>query len=251
MRRFLLLLALVLAGGCGEEEGGAAASAPLPDVPWSLISGIDVAGWEAHAPSATFADGTVSGSNGCNRFTGPYTVDGDQLEIGQVAVTEMACEPPADAVERAFMAALEEVAGWSVEDGELTLSDADGKELLRFGVPSIEGAWDATAFLHGGGVSSPLPGTAVTATFSADGSLSGSAGCNTYNTTYTVDGAKLTIGKEIATTRMMCAEPAGLMEAEAEYIAALPRAVAYRVEGTMLSLLTAEGTYVATYVRKS
>ena len=39
------------------------------------------------------------------------------------------------------------------------------------------------------------------------------------------------------------------MEQEQAYLAALPRAVSYRVEGISLSLLTAEGTYVANYQR--
>ena len=43
-----------------------------------------------------------------------------------------------------------------------------------------------------GGMASPLAGTQLTAQF-ADGSLNGSAGCNTYNATYTVDGDSLSI----------------------------------------------------------
>ncbi len=39
------------------------------------------------------------------------------------------------------------------------------------------------------------------------------------------------------------------MEQEQAYLSALPLAVKYRVEGSKLSLLTAQGTYVATYQR--
>jgi len=49
----------------------------------------------------------MSGSTGCNRCSGPYTVDGDTLELGAIVSTQMACPPPARAVETAF------VAGWS------------------------------------------------------------------------------------------------------------------------------------------
>jgi heat shock protein HslJ len=48
-------------------------------VPWILASGVDVPGWEQTPPSATFNEETVGGSTGCNRFTAPYTVDGDTL----------------------------------------------------------------------------------------------------------------------------------------------------------------------------
>ena len=41
------------------------------------------------------------------------------------------------------------------------------------------------------------------------------------------------------------------MEQEAAYLAALPAAVRYRVDGGSLSLLTADGTYVVSYARAS
>ncbi len=243
-----LALALTFAAGCGEDDDGAAGGPGFEGVPWTVTSGIDVAGWEAYAPSATFADGTVSGSTGCNRFTAPYTIDGDTLEIGTAARTEMACPAPAGAVENAFADALEHVAGWRMEGAELVLAGEDGGELLRFGEPSPAGAWEATAFLIGDGVSSPMPGTEVTAVFE-DGTLSGSAGCNTYRATYETGRGTITIG-EPAATMMACPDPDGVMEQEQAYLSALPLAVAYRVEGTQLSLLTADGTFVATYQRK-
>jgi hypothetical protein len=46
-----------------------------------------------------------------------------------------------------------------------------------------------------------------------------------------------------------CAEPAGVMEQEAAYLAALPMAVAYHVDGTVLELLSADGTRLVTYTR--
>ena len=247
---FALALALVFAAGCGaDDDDDGAAGAPLFEgVPWTLTSGVDVEGWEAHAPSATFVEGTVSGSTGCNRFTAPYTIDGDTLAIGAAARTEMACPAPADAVESAFANALEQVAGWRMEGAELVLAGEDEGELLRFGEPSPDGAWEATAFLIGDGVSSPLPGTEVTAVFE-DGTLSGSAGCNTYRATYETGRGTITIGEPSA-TMMACAEPAGAMDQEQAYLSALPLAVGYRVEGTQLSLLTADGTFVATYQRK-
>jgi heat shock protein HslJ len=82
-----------------------------------LSSGLDVEGWEQTAPSVTFADGTVGGSTGCNRFTASYTLDGDAVELGMVASTQIACPPPADAVERAYLDAIGRVAGWEL-DGE-------------------------------------------------------------------------------------------------------------------------------------
>ncbi len=41
------------------------------------------------------------------------------------------------------------------------------------------------------------------------------------------------------------------MEQEAAYLAAIPTAVRYRVDGATLALLSADGTYVALYERAS
>jgi putative lipoprotein len=92
------------------------------------------------APTATFADGSVSGSTGCNRYNGPYTIDGESLEIGPVASTLMACPPPRDAIESAYVAALDRVQTWAIDGEELVLSDDEGEELLRYAGPSRESA---------------------------------------------------------------------------------------------------------------
>jgi heat shock protein HslJ len=160
----------------------------------------------------------------------------------------MACPPPADAVERAYVAALERVAGWRTEDDALVLEDGDGAELLRYATASLVGEWKATSILTPTALTSPLPGTEITASFSVDGRLSGSSGCNTYTATYSTDRGEIEI-TEPAGTRKACAEPEGVMEQEAAYLAALPSAARYRIDGGLLELLAADGTFVATYVR--
>ena len=171
-----LALGLVV-GGCGgddeDESEPQAEAAALEGVPWVLSSGLDVEGWEQAAPSVTFEDGTVGGSTGCNRFTASYTVDGDAVELGMIASTQIACPPPADAVERAYVEALGRVAGWRLDGEELVLLDEDDAEVLRYAAASPVGDWEVTAFLNGDAVSSPLPGTTLTATFGDDGTLSG------------------------------------------------------------------------------
>ncbi len=106
-------------------------------VPWALSDGIAVAGWESVLPSARFEEGRVAGSTGCNRFTAEYTLDDAALEIGPIASTRMACIPPADQVERAYLDALSRVAGWRLDDSDLVLLDGDGAELLRYRAASL------------------------------------------------------------------------------------------------------------------
>jgi heat shock protein HslJ len=245
----VVLVALALAAGCGEDDqqGDAARAPSFEGVPWVLSSGLKTAGWERAAPSATFTDGRVAGSAGCNRYTAPYTLEGEALTIGELATTQMACEPLAD-VEREYVAVLAGVAGWRLTGDQLVVLDGDGAELLRFSEPSPVGDWKATAFLQANAVASPIAGTEVTASFGADGTLAGSAGCNRYNATFTTESGAIEIAAP-ASGRKECAEPDGVMKQEQAYLSALPLAAEYRVEGEMLSLLTADGTIVATYVR--
>jgi heat shock protein HslJ len=199
-------------------------------------------------PSATFERGTVGGSTGCNRYTAGYTVDGDSLKLGRIAQTQMACAPPADAIEHAYVGALVKVRGWKSDGGELVLVGADDAELLRYRAATPRGSWQVTAFLRGDAVVSTLAGTTLSATFGADGALSGSAGCNTYKATYRTDKGRIEIGPPAA-TRMICTAPTGVMEQETAYLSVLPTAVGYRVDGHSLELLSADGTLVATYTR--
>jgi heat shock protein HslJ len=242
------VLLLCLASGCGGDEAPASDEASLVGVPWVLTAGLDAQGWENAPPSATFADGTVGGSTGCNRFTAPFTVDGDSLELGTIAATQMACVPPSDTVERAYLAALGKVARWRMDGSSLVLLDGEENELLRYDAASPVGSWEATVIQTGFALTSPLPGTKVTATFADDGTLTGSAGCNTYRTSFTTDEGGIEIAPPAA-TKKTCASPAGVMAQEAAYLAVLPTAAHYRVDGGSLALLSADGTYVASYVR--
>ena len=71
-----------------------------------------------------------------------------------------------------------------------------------------------------GGVTSLLAETAMSLRFDEDGKLSGSAGCNGFSATYTIDGEALEIGKS-ASTRKHCPEPEGLMDQERRFLEAL------------------------------
>jgi heat shock protein HslJ len=91
-----------------------------------------------------------------------------------------------------------------------------------------------------------IVGTEITARFES-GRLTGSAGCNMYTAAYTVGGNALTISPA-ASTRRACSAPAGIMEQEATYLAALTTTAAYRIEGDRLILETADGARVASFL---
>jgi heat shock protein HslJ len=96
------------------------------------------------------------------------------------------------------------------------------------------------------GVVSVIAGTEMTADFGSDGQLTGNAGCNTYNASYSTDGDSIHIGP-IASTRMFCGAPDGVMDQETQYLAALGTASTYSINGTKLELRTADGALAADF----
>lgn len=227
----------------------------LAGVTWRLAEFVNADGVSA-SPVAeatlTFEEGRAGGNTGCNSFSAGYTVSGQQLSFQPGVSTMMACAEPIMAQEQALLSQLNEVAAYEIVSGQLHLLDAAGQTLLTFEqlVPaSLTGIlWRATNYNNGRqAVVNVLDGTEITATFGDDGSLTGTAGCNNYRAGYTVENGQLTIGPAIS-TRMMCAEPAGVMEQESAYLAALETAATYRIQGDQLELRTADGALVARYV---
>ena len=68
--------------------------------------------------------------------------------------------------------------------------------------------------------------------------MAGSAGCNRYMASYTVEGDTVALGPT-AVTRKMCALP-GVMEQEQGYLTALESARTYRINGDELDLVDAD-----------
>lgn len=76
-------------------------------------------------------DGRATGTGGCNRFNGGFTLEGSNLRFGPAASTNMACAPAAMDQEQRFHAALAEVRGYRIENGILHLTDGAGRTLVR------------------------------------------------------------------------------------------------------------------------
>jgi heat shock protein HslJ len=72
-------------------------------------------------------DGTVSGTAGCNRFSGSVELDAAVMVFSPLRVTRMACDPLLMDVEKRFLEALGSVEGFAVDsDNRVTLLRADG-----------------------------------------------------------------------------------------------------------------------------
>jgi heat shock protein HslJ len=103
----------------------------------------------------------LSGSDGCNRITGSYTVSGGDVTFGQIAATQMACAS-SSAIEKPFRDALANASRLTVSGGRLTLFNASGAKLAVFeaaAAPAAAKAAAAPATRPGPAVASPLTGT--------------------------------------------------------------------------------------------
>ncbi len=188
-----------------------------------------------------FESGRLSGFAGCNNFSGSYTLDGDQLKIGPVASTQMACPEPGSSVETAFHKALSGTLRYSVDGDGLQATTAAG-DTLRFQrepPPQLAGVnWKVTSFNNNRhAVVGVLGQSSITMSFK-DGTVAGSAGCNSFHGKYSTEGSKLEVGP-LATTRRACEEP--LMTQEREFLAALASAVTWSIDGNVLDMHRADG----------
>ena len=226
---------------------------------WALVTYLNAAGetvnvLENSEVTAEFGpDGRVTGNAGCNNYFAGYTVDGNNLTISQAGSTMMACEPTEIMDQEAgFLAALQSAATYSIAGDRLEIANADGETALTFQVVEPVGlvgtSWTAVMYNTGTqAVTNVREGVTITATFTEDGKLNGSAGCNNYMTSFTVDGNAISI-QPPATTRKFCAEPAGVMEQETAFVTMLPEAAVYTISGDTLELRTADGALIASFI---
>ncbi len=230
------------------------AGSSLPGKIWVLASLAGKAPLKGTELTSEFtAKRRVSGSAGCNRYTGSYKVSGSTIRILPLATTQMACAPPIQRQETAFLRTLSGARRFVVSGGTLTLKSAGGQGLATFKAQTqaLAGtSWDVLAYNNGKqAVVSVLADTKVTAVFGKSGSLTGFAGCNDYNASYKASAPKISIGP-VASTRKHCEEPAGVSEQETRYLAALETAATYRVEGSRLELRTTDGALAVELHRK-
>lgn len=235
-----LALAVLLAGGvtvaCSDtSSGGSEQPGELPEALGDRVWVLDpatstptIAG--EGTVTMTFESGRVSGQAPCNSYNAEFTIDGDQLELGSIATTRMACDPATSEAETTYLEALGQVDRVAVDGDRVTLSGDNDVELI-FDVQDLAanlvGTWEITSLADGDALTSPLPGSTPTIDFASDGSLTANAGCNQVVSTWELDGASLSIG-EGQRTLMACADPEGVMEQEDALAGALEKAA--RVE---------------------
>jgi len=126
-------------GSSGTPLPGRSDGTPitLENTYWRLISlpntlvrsnGQQAANFTLHSSNKT-----VTGSGGCNRITGSYTLSGDRLSFVRTLSTAMACaDPVMTNTEQVFLKALLKVTRWRISAANLELLDDAGRVVATF-----------------------------------------------------------------------------------------------------------------------
>lgn len=99
--------------------------------------------------------------------------------------------------------------------------------------------WALQSYGETGNLKAVLADTEVTAEFvSAEGTVKGSAGCNSYSGGYELDKDTLALPGPLISTMMACPEP--IMNQELEYLATLQAAESYSIDGDQLQITSGD-----------
>ena len=231
-------LAVLLLAACAGPVAPGDQPGPEPDrTPeamagsWELVSGYgpdgEVVPQEGHPITLEVDDERWAGSAGCNRYSGSVTLDGDELTMSEVLVTEIACpEEGVMEAEAAYLAAFTSVTRWSLAEDTLVLTGPDAELEFTRAAPATDAALVGTTWQLAELISGDGPDAAVSSTWAdaelvlgEDGLLSGSTGCNRMTGGFELDGEVLVLGP-LATTRMACTDD-GAAEQERQVLAVL------------------------------
>ncbi len=196
------------------------------------------------------SDGTVQGFGGCNQFNAGYTTNGSSMAVSNMVKTLMSCGNVYDTQERAYLGILGAAARFENTGTQLTIYDSGtpaSKIVFKPGtekpvpMPSaIVGTWSLAGITKNNAALTPASGVTTTATFGSDGKLSGNGGCNQYSGTYVLTGSSAIAVSPLATTRMMCPDPA--MSQETSYLGILQNAAKWEYNSVSGKLTITDST---------
>ena len=221
-----------------ETDGGEPVG-ELAGTHWNLVSLGDETLVEGSTISLDFTAQELGGVAGCNRYGGPYTLDGTSFSVGELVMTQMACEGLMDQ-EALYVEMLTAAESITVLGDKLTIRTPQGDHVYE---PAEHVSLEGTDWMLGGiaqdeAIVSTAIDADITATFEG-GTVGGSAGCNTYTADYTVEGETLELG-EIIRTEMAC-EDVERNEREELFLTTLGETAAYEIVRDTLTLMDGDG----------
>ena len=121
-----IALSLTACRGVGPFRGD-----PLSGTSWTLVTYGPDKPLAGTTITATFQNGQVRGSTGCNDYGGPYRVRGNSIALGALAITERACLDPEGAMEQEglIVRLLGAARTFQLSGGKLIIVSANGEAL--------------------------------------------------------------------------------------------------------------------------
>ncbi|MEO8247411.1 MAG: META domain-containing protein [Chloroflexota bacterium] len=239
MHRFVVLAAFLLAG-CSSILP---ASGSL-DGEWRLASGTwqgDTIELRDDAPiSLTVNGATAGGRSACNSYFAEVARDGGGARFTGIGGTEMGCDGPVMALETAYLSALGAVTRWQRDGDRLRLSGPGVELTYAMVVPPADAAlvgtrWQLETIESSGSASNAIDFEGVSMTFAADGTVSGTAGCTTWNGRWREEGGRV-VATDILVAANSCAPPDPASSAEGVVMSIVKDGFAARIEGSTLSV---------------
>ena len=134
----------------------------------------------------------------------------------------------------------------------LTNNPDDSTSSSRIEITVIDGLTSGRWLLQsysspGSGYKTVIPGTEITARFGTDGSLTGSAGCNTYNGGFIAYDQTLRVSN-LTSSRSLCQTPEGIMDQEGNYLSALRQASKMTISAGQLTVFDSSGNRILEFL---
>ncbi len=212
------------------------------------------------------ADGQISGNASCNNFNGGFSIDGQNISVGELATTRMMCPEEVMQQEFEFLAALQNATTFTQDGDLLSLFGEDGSRMMDLLPAEVVAAQAGDASVTSPGMvaagdvanpdflltnwllaaykGQPVSNIQAGIKFTSD-QFSGNGGCNTFFGAYSRDGQNLTIEENIGSTMMAC--PGPVMQFEQTLLNTLPQATSYQIENGLLNLLDANGNVLLVF----
>ena len=193
----------------------------------------------------------ISGQGGCNGYSGAYALaEAGEITLSEIVSTLRACaDTQMTTQESIYLSALSGVTHYELSERQLTLriEDMEALHFARADQDPLAGtSWELISEVPADVEATPeVDGMArsITLTFEAEGQAAGRGGCNSYSTTYALEGTSISFS-EIVSTRMAC-EGGDIMQREQEFFAALSSASQFGLTDQRLYLRSEDGSRMA------
>jgi len=246
----LALIATVIMGcksdKTTENEASQGDTVDITNTQWTLVTleGNDLESAEQNGQIIHFTlhseGNNVSGYAGCNRFTGKYSLDGDnRITFSALGTTRMAC-PNSTIDERNVLSVLEMTDNYTVDGDQLMLNKAKSAPLAVFSKSELDSKpitqikWRLKSFEGKEIAKAENEEEDIYFMLNAvENRVEGFAGCNTISGSYTLNRGNKISFNGVAVTLKACPD---MTFNEAEFLKVFEMADNYTINGDELNL---------------